>query len=659
MERFISRGKTAPAHLLGQLLHRITILILTTASVVLSTGRKNIGICAESTRVPNIILILVDDLGYSDVGYSGSSFYETPNIDKLAAQGMVFTDGYAPAPLCSATRAGIMSGQYPARVHITGAFTYGGKPNAGPDAKPIPNPSPRAPKAGPPWQKVLAGGQVPYLPLEVYTLAEMLRDAGYATAHVGKWHLGETPYYPEHQGFDLNFGGYREGWTRSHFYPYHVHNITEGTDGQYMADRLTDEAVAFLKQNKDRPFYLQLWHYAVHTPIQSKDEYTAKYEQKVVPNAPHRNPAYAGMIQSTDESVGRIIAALDELGLAQNTVVVFTSDNGGLLMLPNSDEHVTSNAPLRGGKAMLWEGGIREPFIVRWPAVVKPGSTCDVPVTSVDLYPTFAKLAGAKTKPDQPVDGQSIVPLLKQTSGFNRKAVFWHFPHYIPAFRGYNVTPASAVRAGDYKLIKSFDTGLELYNLEQDLGETKNLAQEMPEVAAELEKLIDDWLLETGASVPGPNPNFDPGAKKPGELADFDPQDAKLLQQWSFDSGADGWDQNPNCRIAASDGILQVTCTADDPFITAPVTAQAKYLVVTLRYRAANSGRGQLFWGTDRAPSHHRSRRLDFRLHQNDGQWHQTAVRIRLAGQLASLRLDVGQTEGRFDVDWIRLYREE
>ena len=470
--------------------------------------------------------------------------------------------------------------------------------------------------------------------------------------------MGEEPYYPEHQGFDLNFGGYREGWTRSHFYPYQIHNITEGVEGEYMADRLTDEAIAFLEQNRDRSFYLQLWHYAVHTPIQSKDEHTAKYEKEVVPGAPHRNPAYAGMIQSTDESVGRIINALDELGLAQNTVVVLTSDNGGLLTLPDSDEYVTSNAPLRGGKAMLFEGGIREPFIVRWPAEVKPGSTCGVPVTSVDLYPTFAELAGAKPKPDQPVDGPQYRPPVETGPRFRSQGRVLALPPLHSGLPRIQHHTRHCRSRGRLQADQSFDTGLELYNLKEDLGETKNLAQKMPDKAAELERLIDDWLLETGASVPQPNPNYDPAAKKPGELADFDPQNATLLREWTFDSGTDGWKQNANCRIAASDGILEINCTAADPFITTPVEAQAKYLVVTLRYRAANSGGGQLFWTTDRQSNYHRSRRLNFRLLQ-DGLWHEAAVRIRLTGQLTTLRLDVGQTEGRFDIDWVKLYREE
>ena len=636
-----------------------TLLALTVLATFAATRPKDLAAEGPKDREPNFLMILVDDLGWTDVGFGGSTFYETPNIDRLAAQGMLFTNGYAPAPLCSATRASIMSGQYPGRVHITGAFTYRGKPPAGPDAKPVPNPVPQSPKSGPPWQKVLIGGQVPYLPLEIHTLAELLGSAGYATAHVGKWHLGEQPYYPEKQGFDLNFGGYREGWTRTHFFPYQIHNVTEGTEGEYMADRLTDEAIGFLEKNKHRPFYLQLWHYAVHTPIEAKAEHVAKYQKKVVPGAPHRNPAYAGMIQSTDQSVGRMMDALKRLGLAEKTVVVLTSDNGGLLTLPNSDEYVTSNAPLRGGKAMLWEGGIREPFIVRWPGVVEPGSTCDVPVSSMDLYPTFAELAQAECKPDQPVDGESLVPLIKQTGSLGRKALFWHFPHYIPAFRGHHVTPASAVRVGDWKLIKSFDTGLELYNLERDLGETKNLADEMPEKAAELEKMIDDWLVATGASIPQPNPNYDPTARRPGEVTGFDPRDAELIKQWTFDSGVDGWQPNANCQVAAADGLLQITCTNNDPFISTPAGAEGKYLILSFRYRANTSGGGQLFWGIDRAPQHARARRQDFRLRQNDDQWHEAAVRIRLTGKLTSLRLDVGQGKGEFAVDWIRLYREQ
>lgn len=610
-----------------------------------------------SGRKPNFLFVLVDDWGWSDVAYNGSTFYQTPNIDRLASQGMVFTDGYAAAPLCSATRAGIMSGQYPGRVHITGAFTYGRRPEPGPDARPVPNPPVRRPATGPPWQKVTAGGQVGYLPLEVRTLAEVLKSAGYACGHVGKWHLGERPYYPEHQGFDLNFGGYREGWTRSHFYPYHIPNITQGVKGEYLADRLTDEAIKFIEAHRDGPFYLQLWHYAVHTPIQAKEEFIAHYKKKVDPHAPQHNPVYAGMIESADQSVGRLMEALDRLNLADNTIVVVTGDNGGLLTLPNSDERITSNAPLRGGKAMLWEGGIRVPWVVRWPGVIAAGSTCHEPITSVDLYPTFAELAGAKLEPDQPVDGESLVPLWKGTGHLEREAIYWHFPHYIPVFRGYHVTPASAVRRGDFKLIKSFDTGLELYNLKDDLGETTNLAETMPGKAAELEKMLDTWLAEVGASLPQPNPNYDPAARRPGELDAFDPAGATLLDEWTFDRDSGGWKPNGQCRLAVRDGLLAVTASGGDPFITTKIHAKGGYLVVAIRYRAAASGSGQVLWGIAQAPRFERARRVGYRV-KHDGAWHTAAMRIRANGPLVQLRIDPASGKGKVEIDWVRVYRE-
>ncbi len=598
----------------------------------------------HGSKPVNFVFVLVDDLGWSDVSYNGSRFYRTPQIDRLASQGMVFTSGYAPAPLCSASRASILSGQYPARNHLTSAIVHFA------DGRFYKDPIH-------PWHKWIAGEEAECLPLEKHTLAERLSEAGYATAHVGKWHLGQPSYRPEKQGFALNVGGSFYPAPRSYFSPYRMGDvIRDGPDGEYLTDRLTDEAIQFLRDNKDRPFYLQLWHYAVHTPIQAKTALEQKYLAKVEPGAPHRNPTYAAMIESTDESVGRLMHVLEELDLVESTVVVLTSDNGGLLTLPNTGTHITSNVPLRGGKAMLWEGGIRVPFVVRWPGVTAPGSTCDVPVSGMDLYPTLAEIAGAEVDSDQPVDGESLVPLLRQTGNLSRKTLFWHFPRYIPVFRGYDVTPASAVRIGNYKLIKSFETGAELYDLRNDIGEANNLADEMPRRAAEMEAILEDWYRQVDANLPTPNPNYDPTAKPTGEILDFDPARATLLRQWAFDDGVDRWRAAHDCRIAAESGCLAVTCTGGDPFAVVPVSADAGSTIVTLRYRAHAAGFGQLFWTTTSERHHHRTRSHRFQLVHGDGQWRQTAIHIHSPEPITGLRLDPGSGVGTVQFDWIRLY---
>jgi len=461
----------------------------------------------------NFVFILADDLGWRDVSYNGSTFYETPNIDRLAHQGMIFTNGYSAAPLCSATRAAIMTGKYPGRLHLTGALTsgdYGKKPG------------PRATAARD--QKVVSPQQVDHLPLEEVTIAELLKQAGYVTGFMGKWHLGLEPSLPTNQGFDLNIAGGRYPGPPSYFSPYKNKYITDGPPGEYLTDRLTDEAVKFLEQHKDKPFFLYLPHYAVHSPWQAKDNLIERYKAKVKPDCEQNNSTFAAMIHSLDESVGRIMKKIDELGLAENSVVFFTSDNGGLVSVPGvrttrpqAGTRITSNAPLRGGKAMIWEGGIRVPTMVRWPGVVKAASKCDVPISSVDYLPTILEMVGLKPRPRQIIDGESIMPLLKQSGSLKRDAVYFHFPHYIagyrpdPKVRTYWNRPCSAIRQGDYKLVYfDEDDHVELYNLKNDIGETNNLADKAPQKAKILRQKLLDWRSEVKVQIPTPNPDYKP-----------------------------------------------------------------------------------------------------------------------------------------------------
>ena len=435
---------------------------------------------------PNFVFILVDDLGWADVGCFGSKFYETPNIDRLAAQGMRFTDAYAACPVCSPTRASIMTGKYPARLHLTDWIAGEGD-------------SPQHQLKIPEWRK--------FLPLEEVTVAEALRPAGYVSASIGKWHLGGPEYYPQHQGFDVNVAGSDAGHPASYFWPYEgksntVPGLKEGgREGEYLTDRLTDEAEKFLEQSRDKPFFLYFAHYAVHTPLMAKPELLAKYQAKTPVDA-QKNAVYATMVEGVDLSVGRILRKLEALGLSERTVVVFMSDNGGLW------PHSTSNAPLRAGKCFPYEGGAREALIVKWPGVTKPGATCKTPVCSIDFFPTLLEIAGAK--PPVAVDGLSLVPLLRQTGSLVRPALFWHYPHY---WSGNLVRPAGMVRAGDWKLIEFYeDMRVELYNLKDDLGEARDLAKDKPEKADELRRLLHAWRKDVDAQMPSPNPNYKPDA---------------------------------------------------------------------------------------------------------------------------------------------------
>jgi arylsulfatase A-like enzyme len=428
-----------------------------------------------SERKPNIIFILIDDMGWTDLGVMGSRYYETPRIDALASEGVVFKQAYANAPNCAPTRACLMSGQYTPRH---GVYTVG-TPERGPAKRrklvPIPNTT--------------------ELGTKHVTIAEALKPAGYTCACLGKWHLGDkAPYRAQDRGFDVVYDRSR----RSHY----------AEDGQYLTDRLTDEAVKFIRANRDKPFFLYLSHHAVHTPIQAKPEMVEKYRNKK-PAGGHNNPAYAAMIESVDQSVGRALDTLDETGLARQTVVFFFSDNGGYA-------NTTSMDPLRGSKGMLYEGGIRVPAIVRWPGVTRAGRVCDVPIIGIDFYPTILEMAGVPKPAGYTLDGESLVPLLSERAGLERDAIFWHFPAYLEPYNDtqwpWRTTPAGAVRQGRWKLIEFFESGrVELYDLESDVSEATNLADRMPEKARELHELLLAWRRDVNAPVPKElNPAFDP-----------------------------------------------------------------------------------------------------------------------------------------------------
>jgi len=453
----------------------------------------------------NFVLILIDDLGWMDTGCYGSKFYETPNIDRLAAEGMRFTNGYAACAVCSPTRAAVMTGRYPVRTGVTDWIHFrdftGSRTNL--------NQKNPTEYVGDKNNKLLCPPNPFWMELNEITIAEVLKPTGYTTCHIGKWHLGPDACYPDKQGFDYNIAGCDFGQPPSYFDPYfrdgqgHIPTLPPRRKGEYLTDREADEAVEFIRRHKDKPFFLYMAHYAVHTPTQAKEELTEKYRKK--PLYGQKNPTYAAMIESVDNAVGKIISVLDELDLAKRTVIFFTSDNGGL-----SD--VTNNAPLRAGKGYPYEGGIREPLIIRWPKVIKPGTVSHEPITSIDYFPTICELADVPLPRDRAIDGVSLVEHLKSngTKPLSRDAIFWHFPHY----RG-DVAPYSIIRAGDWKLIKQYEgKTFELFNLKEDLSEQNDLSQKMPEKVKELDVKLSAWLKATGAKLPIPNPDYDPTAKQ-------------------------------------------------------------------------------------------------------------------------------------------------
>ncbi len=455
------------------------------------------------TEKPNVVFMLIDDLGWADTGIYGSTFYETPHVDRLAKEGMRFTQAYAAASICSPTRSSIMTGKYPARLNQTDWI-----PGMGDS----------------PDHRLLQVQDTNHLPLEETTIAEALDEAGYFTAHMGKWHLGGGEHLPKNQGFDVNIAGNRHGAPPSYFYPYkrggyQLEELAKtGEEGEYLTTRLGEEAVRLIKNHKDEPFFLYFAHYAVHTPLQAPEKLVEKYrkkkKQRDMPDRPvlsqehghkellvQNNPVFAAMVEKMDETVGMVREALEEAGVEEETIVIFFSDNGGL----STDHPSTSNFPLRAGKGWMYEGGFREPLIVRWPGVTKPGSVSDTPVISTDFYRTILDIVGRPVPDGAAPDGVSLVPLLEQSGGLDRNTLYWHYPHY----HGGGNIPSGAIRSGSYKLIEYFGTGeTELYNLAKDMRERKDLSLQRPAKARELHQKLKAWRDRVDAQMPKPNPNY-------------------------------------------------------------------------------------------------------------------------------------------------------
>jgi arylsulfatase A-like enzyme len=615
-------------------------------------------LCGQSRAAnkPNIIFILCDDLGWRDVGCFGSTFHETPNIDRLASRGVRLTQAYAANPLCSPTRSSIQTGLYPARIGITSPVCH--LPQVQPEKKLGP---------GNANMKVLNAESITRLKTEYFTLAEALKEAGYATAHFGKWHLGHNlpqnkgdRYEPKDQGFDFDFphvptaagpgGGYIAPWK------FIKDPAITGQPGEHIEDRMSSEAAKFIRAHKDRPFYVNYWAYSVHGPWNARKDYIEHFKPKADEKNPQHNPLYAAMVKSLDDGMGRLLAAVDEAGIADRTIIVFFSDNGGYAYPPKATDPegftnmpATSNLPLRAGKASLYEGGTREPCIVVWPGKTKPGTSNDGLLQSVDWYPTLLAMCGLRPHADLKLDGMDQTSMLRG-KGAVRDRVFCHFPHgsaaqavQIPGF-----LPGTYVRRGDWKLIRFYadnDDGsdrFELYNLKDDLGESKNLAAEKPELVRELNELINSFLRDTEAVIPARNPAYDPNAaKNAGKAKGKAAAPAGPLQGWVART----------CDAKVKDGIVTMIGKTDAPFlgITAGANGPA---VVKLRARCANGGDGKIELVNPKAnpPT---AKPFPFKL--PGGDWQEVTVNVPAQGPLGILRVYLPAQKQPVEIDWIEL----
>ena len=612
---------------------------------------------------PNIVLFLVDDMGWIDSEPYGSQYYETPNMARLALQSMRFTNAYA-TPLCSPTRASILSGQYSSRHGVTSASGH---------LAALPADASRYPASASPSEQFIYPHSKRFLNPELKTLPKVLRDAGYRTGHFGKWHLGlSQEHWPERHGFEVAFHAQPSPGPSSYFSPYNVHaegepsgthhvgTITDGPEGEYITDRLTDEAIQFIETHKGEPFYLNFWHYAVHGPWGHKEEYTKQFADKDDPRGEQDNPIMASMLKSVDESLGRVLDKLDELELTDDTLFIFYSDNGGNTHsnIPGArgmdvppghpkwgfvqdwkkwagDLPPTNNAPLREGKGRIYEGGQRVPLMVRWPGRVEEGSDSESIVGPIDLYPTILEVLGAETPTDHILDGESIMPILKQTGQLKRQAYFTWFPHLIPAV---------SVRQGDWKLIRRFEPHikypelLELYNLTEDIGETNNLASRMPDKVKELEGLIDQFVEETGALVPQPNPNFGSTPTRTPREAASTPLDGLVAR---------------TCEAVAMDGAVRITGTGRNPFLGTAQVRLSGPLTLKLRARSSIGGKGRVQWRIPPQEDFPESGQLVTYDLPGGNEWREITVQLPIEGNVGVIRLFLPAEESSVELQSI------
>ncbi len=604
---------------------------------------------------PNVVFILCDDLGAHDVGCFGSTFHETPNIDRLAARGVKFTQAYAASPLCSPTRSSILAGIYPARSGITTPSCHELRVNL--EKKLVANPTPQ--------QRAVNADSVTRLKSDYFTLAETLHEAGYATAHFGKWHLGHNlapgdRYEPKDQGFDLDWphtprapgpgGGYLAPWK------FINDKGISAPDGTHIENHMSEEAAKFIREHKSGPFFVNYWAYSVHSPWNARRDYIDYFRKKADPKNPQHNPLYAGMVRSLDDGVGNLLQAIDDAGVADNTIIVFFSDNGGWAYPPKvtdpdgyEKEPATSNAPLRAGKASLYEGGTREPCIIVWPGKTRPGTSNDALFQSTDFYPTLLAMTGLKPHADVKLDGfDQSRTLLGEASPRDR--VFCHFPHGTPnqAVSIPGMLPGTSVRQGDWKLIRFYADNedgsdrFELYNLKDDVGETRNLAAEKPALVREMNRLIGGFLKATDAVVPVRNPNY-------GQVVTT----AKGKATDDEFPGLQGWKAR-GVTYTVKDGIVQVMPTKKDPFlgVGAGVNGPA---TIKFRLRTPRAGQAQIEW-LPTSPDQKRAKPQSARYEiAPGGDWQEVSVAIPAQGALGILRLYFPVQIEPVELDWVEL----
>ncbi len=600
---------------------------------------------------PNVIVILADDLGWSDTSlYGTTTYYQTPNVERLAKRGMTFTRAYSASPLCSPTRSALLTGLSPARTGIT-----------------VPNcHEPRVVlqattgKKGPPDQKAIMPDPVTRLKTEYRTLAETLKDAGYATAHFGKWHLGPEPYSPLQQGFDFDLPHHPgPGPAGSFVAPWKFANFKEKSPGEHIEDRMAAEAVTWMEQQKEKPFYLNYWMFSVHAPFDAKKANIEKHRARIDPKDAQRSPTYAAMIESMDDAIGTLLDALDRLKIADNTIIIFTSDNGGNMYNEVDGTTPTSNRPLRGGKATMFEGGTRVPGVIVWPGVAAAGSRSDAIVQSEDYYPTLLEGLSLKPAEDQRFDGSSILPALKGDA-LAGKATFQFFPHNpgVPDW----LPPAVSVHRDDWKLIRVFHGGENgahrhlLFNLRDDLGEKNNLAAQKPELVAELDAMIEKFLTDTEAVVPVPNPAFDPTKYRPELEGKQQPKGKAKAPAKSAAKGKDdgdpalqGWKAR-DCKVSVKKGILRITNIGDTCFLGFSASKHSGPSKVKFRIKAkvGSSHVDLLANGTEG-----KAKRAEFTLKGSD--WEEITAELTAEGPLGIVRLYLPMQETPIEIDWIEL----
>ncbi len=614
-----------------------------------------LGICSDEIAAqskPNVVLILADDLGWSDTTLFGTTkLYVTPNIERLAKRGMTFTHAYSSSPLCSPTRSSVMTGLSPARTDITA-------PNC--HLNEVILQSKRGSKGGR-NQKAILPVSATRLSTDHYTLAEMFRDNGYATAHFGKWHLGAEPYSPLQHGFDIDIPHWPgPGPAGSFVAPWKFPDFDPQIPHEHIEDRMADDAVKFMTSHADGPFFLNYWMFSVHAPFDAKQTLIDQYKSKVDPNDPQRSPIYAAMVHSMDDAIGTLLDALDRLKIADNTIIVFASDNGGNMYNEVDGTTPTSNAPLRGGKATMYEGGVRGPAIVAFPATVAPGSRSDAVIQSSDFYPTLLDLLSIQPQPQQSFDGISIVPALRGGS-LDREAIFTFFPHSpgVPDW----LPPAVSVHRGDWKLIRLFCNGengkhrYKLFNLNDDIGENHDLSASKPELLAELDSLIEGFLTDTGAALPIPNPDFDPSTydiNLEGKVASKMKPAAKPAPAGKRVAG---WQPEGTCSLAVENGQLVVSSNGIDPHFSRPLpkAIAAKKLMLKFTMTSSSAGQGQIFWHEEGVkPAYFSDRSVTFDV-QHDGKPHSYEIPFETAHRTLAIRIDPSKGAGEMRLSNIQL----